>query len=318
LPSATPTKMELSLSHTKAGVGISFRPTLKFFDAEGRRVRSVPFRWVSEDNNVAMVDEDLMVVNTFAIGATSIHAETFDGKLRSNSAPLEVVRIADILLSPSVLEVSLATRQKIDAICTLGDGSTTSDVYLLWTESNPNVARVSPSGLVYGFAVGETDVTSGDDHSMAAMSCSVKVVPNEGKGVGSKKGPGLPRVLVSGVDSDPETGLDVNFSHEDPPVAQRPSDVDRNIWWINSSAPLARLYLDDVRGYGYKSSEWRMYLLERYVDVLVQIAFTHGPSEDESISVGDWILAWGEQASRIQSAAVGGLTSFLQTGELPT
>ncbi len=60
-----------------------------------------------------------------------------------------------------------------------------------------------------------------------------------------------------------------------------------------------------------------MYHLERYIDVIVQIALTHGPSEMESLSVGDWIMKWGAQVAEIQAAASTDLSEFIATGELP-
>ena len=93
--------------------------------------------------------------------------------------------------------------------------------------------------------------------------------------------------------------------------------MDRNIWWINSAAPFARMYLDASRGYGHQTREWRMYHLERYIDIMIQIALTHGPTERESLSVGDWILKWGEQAAEIQATAASALSNFIETGDLP-
>ena len=318
LPTGKPAKLELTLTHQKAGKGVAFRPTLKFFDREGRRIRPAPYTWVSEDNNIAMVDEDLMIINTFSFGQTMIHAQTLDGKVHSNKAPLEVVRINEIRIEPREILISAGSRQKLDALCRLSSNEETNAVYLVWSESNPNVARVSASGLVFGFTPGETEVTAGDDKCLARNPAIVKVTSGQGRGRGENRGPGHPLVLVSGeVDVDPDTKEYVHFSREDPPVAQRPQDADRNIWWINSSAPLARLYLDTAKGYGYQSREWRMYHLERYIDVIVQIALTHGPGEKESISVSDWIMRWGSQVAEIQSAVASDLSEFIATGELP-
>ncbi len=201
----------------------------------------------------------------------------------------------------------------------MANNEETNAVYLVWNESNPNVARVSASGLVFGFVPGETEVTAGDDKCLAKNPAIVRVVPGQGRGRGDKRGQGFPLVLVSGeINTDPETNEYVHFSREDPPVWQRPQDVDRNIWWINSSAPLARLYLDVNKGYGYQSREWRMYHLERYIDVIVQIALTHGPAEKESVSVSDWIMRWGSQVAGIQEAAASELSEFIATGELPS
>ncbi|MEW6033853.1 MAG: hypothetical protein AB1603_03240 [Chloroflexota bacterium] len=318
LPTGKPARLELTLSHRRAGIGVALRPTLKFFDVMGRRIRSAPFRWVSEDNNIAMVDEDLGIINTFAFGETTIYAEVLDGKLFSNKVPLEVVRIYEIHIAPRQIQIAAGSRQKLDAVCRLANGEETSDVYLVWTESNPNVARVSSAGLVFGFGTGETEVVAGDDKCLAKEPSVVKVLPGQGRGRGDRPGLGYPMVLVSGdIDPDPDTQQYVHFSREDPPIAQRPQDVDRNIWWINSSAPLARVYLDVGKGYGYQSREWRMYHLERYIDVIVQIAMTYGPTEKESLSTSDWIMQWGSKAAEIQAAAASQLSDFIATGELP-
>ena len=318
LPTGKLARLELALTHQKAGIGIAFRPTLKFFNEEGRRIRHVPFRWISEDNNIAMVDEELMVINTFTYGQTEIYAETLDGKVQSNRVPLEVVHIHDIAISPGVVEIAVGSRQKLDACCHLSNGEVTSSAYLLWTENNPTIARVSSSGLVFGFASGETEVVAEDDKCFAKNPAVIKVVPGQGRGQGDQRGRGYPTILVSGeIDRDPDTGDYVHFSSEDPPVWQRPQDVERNIWWINSSAPLARHYLDSAKNYGYESREWRMYHLERYIDIIVQIALTHSPIEMESLSVNDWIMKWGSQVAEIQAAAVSDLGEFIASGELP-
>ncbi|MBW1998607.1 MAG: Ig-like domain-containing protein [Deltaproteobacteria bacterium] len=317
LPIGKPARLELSLPSQRAGLGVAFRPILRFFDEAGRRIRPAPYMWVSEDNNIAMVDEDLMIINTFAYGKTAIFAETIDGELRSNKVPLEVVRIQEIHISPSQIQIAAGSRQKLEAICRLASGEETSAVYLVWTESNAKVARVSSSGLVYGFAPGEIEVVAGDDRCLAKEPAIIKVVSGQARGAGPQRGQGYPRVLVSGVDLDPETGEPVDFSREDPPVWQRPQDVERNIWWINSSAPLARFYLDSSRGYGVQSREWRMYHLERYIDIMVQIALTHGPTEKEALSVGDWILEWGSHVAEIQATAASALSEFITDGILP-
>jgi hypothetical protein len=319
LPTGKPTRLELTLTHQRAGIGVAFRPTLKFLDHEGRRIRPVPFRWISEDTNIAMVDEDLMIINTFTFGQTNVYAETLDGKMRSNKVPLEVVRILEIDIVPSQIEIAAGSRQKLEALCRLSNKEETNAVYLVWNESDPNVARVSASGLVFGFVPGQTEVTAGDDKCLAKNAAIVRVVPGQARGRGDKRGQGFPLVLVSGdIDLDPDTKEYVSLSREDPPIYQGAKDVDRNIWWINSSAPLARLYLDTNKGYGYQSREWRMYHLERYIDVIVQIALTHGPAEKESISVNDWIMRWGYQVAQIQEAAASQLSEFIAIGELPS
>lgn len=313
LPSGTPTRIEVALTHPMAGVGVPLRPTIHFFDSDGKRIRAVPFEWASDDTNVALVDPTLHVINTFSPGTTLISARTSSGAV-SNSVPLEVVKIRSIRLSPQEVDLPVGSRRYIEAQCELSNNSLVTGVALVWAEDQPSVASVSTSGNVFGFMIGETKVTAGDDRCTAQEPAIVKVVAGDGTGPGDRLGKGFPRILVSGVDKDPDTDEPVTLSSDDPPVYQRVQDVERNIWWINSSAPLARLYLDSDRGYGYRTREWRIYHVERYIDVMVQIALTHDPNQ-ESMGANDWILRWGERVSDIQAAAATSLVGFIGSGE---
>lgn len=315
LPSGKPFKIELSLTNSKTGIGVSLKPIVKFYDKDGARIRPTKYRLLSEDNNVAMIDEDLMLINTFTYGNTVIYAETVEGKLKSNSVPLEVLKIHEIKILPDHVELPVGSRFKLEAICKLADGVEVKDVNLVWIEDNPTIARVSSSGMVYAFSPGITEVTAGDDKCIASKSAVIKVIPADGIGSGDKKGRGYPKVLISGIDVDPDTKETVNFSRDDPPVWQRPQDVDRNIWWINSSAPFARLYLGSE--FGPQSREWRIYLIERYIEIMAQIILTQSPEKNDSLSVGDWILNWGEKVAEIQSSFAAGLRQFINEGDLP-
>jgi hypothetical protein len=315
LPTGTPARVELSLSHHRAGVGVALKPTLKFYDAADQRIRPVAVAWDSTDTNVALVDEELNIVNTYSTGDTQLTAKTFDGKLKSNSVTLAVVGIQKIHLEPPEISVPVGSRGQLKASCTLDSGEVADDIYLIWVEDDSEVARVSASGLVYGFDIGTTNVYAMDERITSSGSASVAVVAGTG-GEGEEPGSGFPKILVSGVDDDPSTGEKVVLSKDDPPVHQRPQDVDRNIWWINSSAPMARLYLNSNIGFGYESREWRIYHIERMIEVVVQIALVSGPESQDQMAPGDWIYRWGERAADIQAAAVTGLRGYIQSGDV--
>jgi len=318
LPKGVPSRVELLIPKPRLGRGVAVRPGLRFYNSEGKRIRPAPVEWHSDDPNVAAVDY-LGIVNSFTYGTTTVFAETLDTGIRSNRLAVEVVRIHKVEISPREVEVGVGGRESLQAICTLQDGSTARDISLIWTEGNPTIARVSSSGMVYGFLAGEIEVTAGDDGVMAEAPAIIKVVEaTPGGGKGKKRGRGFPRVLVSGeIDHDPDTDEYVNFSAEDPPVWQRPQDVERNIWWINSAAPLAKLYLDRSQGYGYDNREWRMYHLERLIDVIVQIAISHDPDEPGPLAASDWIMRWGSRVAGIQAAVASDLSGFIATGQLP-
>lgn len=314
LPSGKPARIEVSFTYPRAGKGVYFRPMVKFFDSQNRRIRPVPYRWISENNNVAMVDEELMQIQTFSFGQTTIYAKTLDGSLCSNVVPLEVVRILEIRITPHELEMPAGTRSRLEAMCRLPSAEEVSNVYLTWIESNASVARVSGSGLVYAVGPGETEVTATDDSCRTDVPAVVRVSPSPGKGAGKDRGRGYPRILISEVDCAPDEDRPRILRSDDPPIHQPlPIDVDNNIWWINLASPFARLYYSSER-YGVKSEAWRMYHVERVIDVMVQIALSHGPDSEESRGSRDWIYRAAGLEADIRAKAIESLREFIESG----
>ena len=107
----------------------------------------------------------------------------------------------------------------------------------------------------------------------------VIVTPGKGTGEGTHRGRGYPIILISEINIAPEEEQPAVFRADEPPIMQRPRDVDNNVWWINLASPFARLYFADNR-YGVQSEAWRMYHIERYIDIIVQIALTNGPDSE--------------------------------------
>jgi len=262
-----------------------------------------------------MVDDELMQIQTFAFGKTTVYAETMDGSLCSNAVPLEVVRITEIRIAPHEIEIPAGTRKRLEAVCRLSDGEEVSNIYLTWMESNSSVARVSGSGLVYGFGPGETQVTATDDGCRSDIPAVVKVTPSQGRGAGRDRGRGYPRILISEVDIGPDEEQPRRFRADDPPIHQLPVDVDNNIWWINLASPFARLYYASER-YGVKSEAWRMYHVERVINVMVQIALSHGPDSEESRGSRDWIYRAAEFEAEIRAKAIDSLKGFIESGDM--
>lgn len=153
---------------------------------------------------------------------------------------------------------------------------------------------------------------------MARSPATVSVIPDIGAGSNAGKGRGYPTILVSSFDNDPDTNKPLDLSRNYPPVYQGPEDADRNIWWINSSSPIASMLLDKEKGYGYQSREWRMYHLERYVEILIQIALTYSAKEQPNSSIDDYLNQWGTKAAELQAAAASSLLDFINEGTLPT
>lgn len=88
-----------------------------------------------------------------------------------------------------------------------------------------------------------------------------------GEGEQKKKGPTMPKVLLSGQEDPDFPGVIVTFSERHFPVEQRQQDVERGIYWINLEKPMAKKIIDR---YGVDSPKWRNYLFQRYVDIFVK------------------------------------------------
>jgi hypothetical protein len=264
-----------------------------------------------------MIDEELMLVRTFSFGATNIHAETLNGKLRSNIAPLEVVRILEIRVFPHEIEMPAGTRRKFEAICKLSDGSEVSNVYLTWMENDASVARVSSAGLVYAFSPGKTEVTATDESCRSDVPAIITVTPEAGLGEGKDRGRGFPKILISEVDCGPGEESPPVFRSDEPPVHQRLQDHDNNVWWINLASPFARYYYTNSN-YGVDSEAWRMYHVERVIDIIVQIALAHGPGSEDSLASGEWIQRAAEHEADIRQKALESLKDFIINGETET
>lgn len=329
LPSGRPSRIEVMVTHPRLGLGVAIRPHIRFFDGAGRQVRPTPYRWVSEDPNVALVDDDLMLINSFSAGDTVIYAEVIDGGLQSNRVPIKVIRIRSIAIEPSDVKLAAGSRTQLRAQCWLSNGEMYDDVALIWTEQNGSIARVGSSGLVFGINPGVTEVVAGDDRvvcdepAMIEVADSTDDADSGGSGKGDSgsdrgKGGGYPLILVSGeVDEDPQTRDYVNFSSDDPPITQRPQDSDRNIWWINSAAPLAKLYLSKDAGFGYETREWRMYHVERYIDVMTQILVMYDAQIEGALTKQEFFLMVADKLPELQSAVAEELAEFITDGAVP-
>lgn len=312
LPRAPVSSVVLEISHQMAGQGVAFQPTVKFFDATGTRVRPVLHEWVASDRAVASFDRSLNMLVTGKPGRSSLTVVCKESGVESNTVEIEVLGIATIAVAPKALELPAGSCSPLTATVVTEDGREVQGVYLIWTEGDRSVVSVGASGMVYGLVPGSSIVTAGDDAAEVAEPCTVEVVQREEAG---QKGSGFPQILLSEIDNDPLGEVPPKFTSADPPVYQRPQDVDANIWWINMASPLARRYIDAAKG-GAKNPEWRVYLLERYIEIMVKIVLTYDYSHGETLTFETMLRRWEEEAALMQQRAVESLANFLAGGEV--
>lgn len=134
----------------------------------------------------------------------------------------------------------------------------------------------------------------------------------EGGGDTPKRQPRTPRVLLSGMDPDPfnPNGETLYLDPRQGIIYQRLQDVSEGIYWINTASPLAKAVLEK---FSDMSQQWRSYLFQRHVDILVKEELRNLFKRDSDQFNPDSIDAeiFGSFMLKIQEAASKDLESFL-------
>ena len=97
-----------------------------------------------------------------------------------------------------------------------------------------------------------------------------------GRGDQARRASLYPQVLVAGIDADPLSesgdGRTLELGARYPTLYQRPADVAKRIYWINTEATYPRLLLEQ---FGEASPIWKTYVLIRHRDVVVKEGLQH-------------------------------------------
>ncbi|MBI5562676.1 MAG: hypothetical protein HY894_07505 [Deltaproteobacteria bacterium] len=158
----------------------------------------------------------------------------------------------------------------------------------IFTGSGPGVG---------GFAGGTGEAVEANAGAEAAAAHNPK--PG-GTGDRRTKGRNYPRVLLSNHDKDPFDGSRVTLDAAQPIIYQRPEDKERNIYWINTNAPLARKIRVD---YGQESVHWREYLFQRYVEIIIKQGIRECERRGEQLTAGKIDGVLDEVCKRLYAAA---------------
>lgn len=176
------------------------------------------------------------------------------------------------------------------------------------TGANSGGGGGSPTGGGEGSGDGGGE---GDGGGSGSGTGGVGDEDNKGGGDIPKKTKRSPRVLLSDQDPDPfsESGESITLNPRQSAVYQRPQDVDEGLYWINTSAPLAKSILDR---YDQNDPRWRDYLFQRYVDIFVREALSTFEKRDpDDFNSANVEQKMNEVVTRIHEAAANELSSFL-------
>ena len=84
------------------------------------------------------------------------------------------------------------------------------------------------------------------------------------------------------------------------------------------SSPFAQLYFSEEKEYGPRSLAWRMYHVERILDIMVQIALTQGPDSGEDQDSASWVDSASDFEAHFRQDAIEDLSVLIETGIMET
>ena len=158
-------------AHLEAGETLTLEATVGPDDAINKKVD-----WKSDDEAVATVSAE-GVVTAHAVGQTTIHAIANDGGGAKAACTITVdpTKVASIALSSESLEIRKNHQAQLSA--TVAPANAT-DMHIVWSSTNENVAKVSEDGIVSAIAPGNAVIkATSQDGSQVEGICQVKVLP---------------------------------------------------------------------------------------------------------------------------------------------
>jgi hypothetical protein len=256
--------------HIGKGIPVSLRWLLevRVRDADGRPVRST-VEWFSSDSHIASVSRDGLLEGRDK-GNCEVWARVKGKSIETPRIPLRIWSVDHVLLTPRTLNIPLGTRQTITAEVTDDEGKRSTDVLLDWRHDADDslIVRIGRSGVITGNRLGRTAVTAGAAGVWARIPAEVTVIPNPDE---KKRGSGFPRLLLTGRDLDPATGIVREGDPDQPALWQEPSDFVNNVWWLNIQSAEAAFAF---RQRSANPVLWRTYHAGKVVDMAVHVWMT--------------------------------------------
>lgn len=276
----TPTRIELSeptagVLRVASGVELHLKYLLDatIVDADDKPVKST-LEWHSSDSTVARIGSgDLLIPR--GKGTAEVWATTSVGRsttLESPHVKVEVVLVDHVLLTPRKLTVLLGKRESIIAEVTDDDGRRFTDVLLNWRHDADDqlIVRLGHRGTVTGTRIGRTAITAGgigtggvEVWSRIPVDTEIVMNPELQKG-----GEGFPKLLVTGRDTDPDTGEVREGDPDSPALWQEASDFANNIWWLNLQSPEALFAFNQREA---NAALWRNFHSGVVMDLVVHV-----------------------------------------------
>ncbi|MGE3525935.1 MAG: Ig-like domain-containing protein, partial [Gemmatimonadales bacterium] len=180
LPAGVVASMSVSPATPSVAAGDSLRLQASFLDAAGVTVQGGPVVWSSDNPAVATVT-DSGVVHAASGGSATIiatsgaHRDIATLTVRGAATP-ERVTVASVAVSGVPASVTAGETVELTAEIKGADGAVLGDRPVVWTSSDPAVARVTQVGVLTALAPGTATITATSEGRSGTASLTIKPV----------------------------------------------------------------------------------------------------------------------------------------------
>ena len=179
-------RVEVTPAHASLLPGERQQFTARAFDAEGREVGGVLFRWLSGNTQVATIDRSGLAT-ALAAGTAEITAEargTRSAPVRLEVRVPEPPRLTRIEVSPTSSTIDIGQTKQLTARAYDQNGREMTGLAFAWSSSSTHVATISQTGLATGVGAGSTRITAsaaGVESPPALLQVTAPPVPRAGE-----------------------------------------------------------------------------------------------------------------------------------------
>ncbi len=172
--SVGPAALELSVRDGTLTPGESVRLEARAVRADGSLMEDVPIKWTSSLPNIARVAEE-GVVTAVTIGSSIITAE-HDGKQTSMTVRVTRVGATEVRVTSPRQTLPVGAEVQLEAEAFDRFGETLVDRFIQWSSTHPDIAEVSPTGIVTGREHGVVEIVAKSGSCSASVRLKVSAL----------------------------------------------------------------------------------------------------------------------------------------------
>jgi uncharacterized protein YjdB/alpha-tubulin suppressor-like RCC1 family protein len=157
-------------------VGQTSQLTLTVLDAHKKPMADPGVEWTSSDPKVVIVSANGFVTaeaEGSAVVTASFQGKSATQKITVSPAPEAHVPVAAVALTPQTRALKVGETTTWTAAAQDAKGKPLADRSILWTSSNPQVATVSPSGLITAVGPGTAEITATTENKTVSNSITI-------------------------------------------------------------------------------------------------------------------------------------------------